>query len=104
MPKKQSAAKPGPTGSRHAVILAGGSGTRLWPLSRTLFPKQLLALNGDLTLLQQTLTRVLKAYAPENVWIVTNEEHVFEVRLQIRAIDPDPVSYTHLTLPTNREV
>ncbi|MBU1229368.1 MAG: mannose-1-phosphate guanylyltransferase/mannose-6-phosphate isomerase [Proteobacteria bacterium] len=73
---------------RHAVILAGGSGTRLWPLSRTLFPKQLLALSGDMTLLQQTLARVLKAYAPENIWIVTNEEHVFEVRSQIRGIDP----------------
>ncbi len=88
MPKKPSAPKSCPPLPRHAVILAGGSGTRLWPLSRTLFPKQLLALNGDLTLLQQTLDRVLKAYAPENVWVVTNEEHVFEVRSQIRAINP----------------
>ena len=89
MPKKQSAPVSRPAAPRHAVILAGGSGTRLWPLSRTLFPKQLLALNGDLTLLQQTLTRVLGAFAPDNVWVVTNEEHVFEVRSQIRAIMPD---------------
>ncbi|MBU1041420.1 MAG: mannose-1-phosphate guanylyltransferase/mannose-6-phosphate isomerase [Proteobacteria bacterium] len=89
MPKKQSAPASRPAPARHAVILAGGSGTRLWPLSRTLFPKQLLALNGDLTLLQQTLTRVLGAFAPDNVWVVTNEEHVFEVRSQIRAIMPD---------------
>lgn len=89
MPKKKpSAPVPCATLPRHAVILAGGSGTRLWPLSRTLFPKQLLALSGDMTLLQQTLDRVLKAYAPENIWIVTNEEHVFEVRSQIRGIDP----------------
>ena len=88
MPKNSSAEKTCLPLSRHAVILAGGSGTRLWPLSRTLFPKQLLALSGDMTLLQQTLDRVLKAYAPENVWVVTNEEHVFEVRSQIRAINP----------------
>ncbi len=72
--------------SAHAVILAGGSGTRLWPLSRTLLPKQLLALNGASTLLQQTLGRVLSCFAPGNVWVVTNEEHVFEVRKQIRAV------------------
>ena len=76
MPKKPSAPSPALAQPRYAVILAGGSGTRLWPLSRTLFPKQLLALNGEQTLLQQTVTRVLGAYAPENVWVVTNEEHV----------------------------
>jgi len=88
MPKKRSA-PPRPAGpARHAVILAGGSGTRLWPLSRNLFPKQLLALNGEETLLQQTVRRVLTAFAPENVWVVTNEEHVFEVRSQLKQLDP----------------
>ncbi len=86
MPTKRSAAKPGQP--RHAIILAGGSGTRLWPLSRNLFPKQLLALNGEETLLQQTVRRVLHAFAPENVWVVTNEEHVFEVRSQLKQLDP----------------
>ncbi|WP_285907021.1 mannose-1-phosphate guanylyltransferase/mannose-6-phosphate isomerase [Pseudodesulfovibrio pelocollis] len=72
----------------HAVVLAGGSGTRLWPLSRNLLPKQLLVLGGELTLLQQTVRRVLTAFAPARVWVVTNEEHLFEVRKQVAAIDP----------------
>lgn len=70
----------------HAIILAGGSGTRLWPLSRNLLPKQLLVLGGELTLLQQTVKRVLAAFDPSRVWVVTNEEHVFEVRKQISAM------------------
>ncbi|MDP2846758.1 MAG: mannose-1-phosphate guanylyltransferase/mannose-6-phosphate isomerase [Humidesulfovibrio sp.] len=86
MPIKRNAPKESP--ARHAIILAGGSGTRLWPLSRNLFPKQLLALNGELTLLQQTVRRVLTAFAPQNVWVVTNEEHVFEVRSQLRSLNP----------------
>ncbi|MHC1701910.1 MAG: mannose-1-phosphate guanylyltransferase/mannose-6-phosphate isomerase [Humidesulfovibrio sp.] len=101
MPKKPGAPISVQATARHAVILAGGSGTRLWPLSRTLFPKQLLALNGEMTLLQQTVTRVLGAFAPENIWVVTNEEHVFEVRSQIRAINPELNAHV-LAEPTAR--
>ncbi len=71
----------------YAVVLAGGSGTRLWPMSRTLFPKQLLSLNGDLSLLQQSVNRVLDILPPERIFVVTNEEHVFEVRNQLRELD-----------------
>ncbi|MGE4297581.1 MAG: mannose-1-phosphate guanylyltransferase/mannose-6-phosphate isomerase [Desulfovibrionaceae bacterium] len=67
----------------HAIILAGGSGTRLWPMSRSLLPKQFLMLNGDRSLLQQTVARARTVFAPERTRIVTNEEHVFEVRKQI---------------------
>ncbi|MGL1863758.1 MAG: mannose-1-phosphate guanylyltransferase/mannose-6-phosphate isomerase [Pseudodesulfovibrio sp.] len=73
----------------HAIILAGGSGTRLWPLSRNLLPKQLLVLGGEQTLLQQTVSRVLEAFDPSRIWVVTNEEHVFEVRKQIAAVNPN---------------
>jgi mannose-1-phosphate guanylyltransferase/mannose-6-phosphate isomerase len=71
----------------HAIILAGGSGTRLWPLSRNLLPKQLLVLGGTSTLLQRTVARVLDVFPPDHVWVVTNEEHVFEVRKQVAVLD-----------------
>ena len=76
-------------GNSYAIILAGGSGTRLWPLSRNLLPKQLLVLGGDKTLLQQTVSRVLDVFEPSRIWVVTNEEHVFEVRKQIAEINPE---------------
>ena len=71
-----------------AVILAGGSGTRLWPMSRSLLPKQLLALNGDKTLLQQTAERLLGRLPAERIVTVTNDEHYFEVRSQLAEIHP----------------
>ena len=61
--------------NRYAIILCGGSGTRLWPLSRTLRPKHLLALNGDQTLLQQTAKRLVRHIAPSPLFNVTHEIH-----------------------------
>lgn len=68
------------------VILAGGSGTRLWPLSRKHYPKQLLKLFGDKTMLQQTLLRLegVPDLAPPIV--VCNEEHRFMVAEQLQEI------------------
>jgi len=58
-----------------AVILAGGSGSRLWPLSRQQLPKQFLKLNGAHSLLQETITRLQPLIAAQDVLIVTGEEH-----------------------------
>lgn len=70
------------------VIMAGGSGTRLWPLSRTAFPKQFLSLGYDETMLQQTVSRLdgLKTADPI---IITNESHRFLVAEQLRQMEQD---------------
>jgi len=68
----------------YAVILAGGSGTRLWPLSRTLFPKQCLNLvDGERTLFQATAARVLGAVAEERIAVVTHVDQAAEIRRQL---------------------
>ena len=58
-----------------AVVLAGGSGTRLWPLSRKQLPKQFLRLQGEKTLLDDTIHRLVPLIEPEDVIVVTGEEH-----------------------------
>ena len=74
----------------HPVILSGGSGTRLWPMSRTLYPKQLLSLLGRDSLLQQTVRRVAdrQDFAPP--LLVANEEHRFIIAEQLREIPALP--------------
>lgn len=65
------------------VVLAGGSGSRLWPLSRQNYPKQFLALSGSDTMLQQTLTRLAGVEHTAPI-IVSNEAHRFIVAEQLR--------------------
>jgi mannose-1-phosphate guanylyltransferase/mannose-6-phosphate isomerase len=77
---------------RYAIILCGGSGTRLWPLSRTLKPKQLLALNGEHTLLQQTLLRLSQHVDPSYFYTVTHEDHKFEVMGQLAEFFPEAIA------------
>ncbi|MCW5699570.1 MAG: mannose-1-phosphate guanylyltransferase/mannose-6-phosphate isomerase [Rhodospirillales bacterium] len=73
----------------HPVILSGGAGTRLWPLSRSLRPKQLLPLASDYTMLQETVRRVHgPAFAPP--LIVCNDEHRFMIAEQMRELHVTP--------------
>jgi mannose-1-phosphate guanylyltransferase len=73
----------------YPVILEGGSGTRLWPLSRALYPKQLLPLNSDNSMLQETVARVSgEGFAPPIV--ICNEEHRFLIAEQLRECDTQP--------------
>src|SRR6266852_3549380 len=70
----------------HPVILSGGSGTRLWPMSRSLYPKQLLALVGERSLLQETVLRVVGDVGFAPPLIIANEEHRFIIAEQLREI------------------
>ena len=72
--------------SVHTVILAGGGGTRLWPLSRTQYPKQFLPLLEDYSLLQRTVLRIRDMLPPERLWVVTGQEHSFSVQSQLNEI------------------
>ena len=68
------------------VILSGGAGTRLWPLSREMYPKQLLALTGKNTMLQDTATRLAGIAGAKGAIVVCNDAHRFTVAEQIRAL------------------
>jgi len=72
------------------VILSGGSGTRLWPLSRELYPKQLLPLVGNRTMLQETAARVDGIADVGAPVVVCNESHRFMVAEQLRALGAAP--------------
>jgi len=69
--------------TRFAVIMAGGMGERLWPLSRKETPKQFLRLLGERTLLQQTVERIAPLVDSENTYIVVGRQHVGSVREQL---------------------
>jgi mannose-1-phosphate guanylyltransferase len=67
----------------HAIIMAGGSGTRFWPRSRRDRPKQLLCLAGESTMLQQTVARVEHLVPPERVYIITGADQAEATRAQL---------------------
>jgi len=72
----------------YAVILAGGSGTRFWPLSRETCPKQMLQFVGEDTLLRQTIKRVNGLVPPGNIWIVTTEDKAQDIKFHIEPLGP----------------
>lgn len=82
----------------YALILAGGSGTRLWPYSRSQRPKQFLSINGQMTMLQETVSRTLPIIPPERVLVATGAAYADLVREQL----PDVPSENILVEPAGR--
>ena len=74
-----------------AIVMAGGSGTRLWPLSRRGSPKQLLALTGETSLLQQTVARLGNLLKPHDIYVITSQAHVRATQQQLPHLPPDNV-------------
>lgn len=70
----------------YAVILAGGVGSRFWPFSRELEPKQFMQLAGKKSLLQDSVTRLRKIISPKNTYIVTNRAYLYEIEKQVKKI------------------
>ena len=72
--------------SMKLIILAGGSGTRLFPLSRSCYPKQFLKIAGQKSLLQQTVERFKDLVKPEDILVVTNKDYIFHVQADLKEI------------------
>jgi len=81
-----------------AVIMAGGGGTRLWPLSRQARPKQMLRLGGDRTLFQQSVDRLAGLFTPERILVVTTREQATALQAQV----PDIPAENYLLEPLPR--
>ncbi|MBI5048857.1 MAG: mannose-1-phosphate guanylyltransferase/mannose-6-phosphate isomerase [Deltaproteobacteria bacterium] len=73
----------------HVVIMAGGVGTRFWPLSRESSPKQMLKITGEDTMLRQTIKRLHDFVPQENISIVTSEKQAFDLNLHIEGLKKD---------------
>lgn len=75
----------------YGIILAGGSGSRLWPLSRELYPKQLLNIISDKSLLQSTFERLTRCMNENQILSITNTKHAANVKMQIQELTDNPV-------------
>ena len=74
-----------------AIVMAGGAGTRLWPLSRRKMPKQLLALTGEGSLLQQAVARLGGLLKSDDIYVITSQAHVRATREQLPQLPADNV-------------
>lgn len=83
----------------HAVIIAGGKGSRFWPKSRVRLPKQFLKLGSDRTMLQQTVDRIRRYVDTSNIYIVTNHDYAGEIKKLLPEISPANI----LVEPDNKE-
>ncbi len=72
-------------------ILAGGSGTRFWPRSRRKHPKQVLSLDGERSMLQQTLDRLVQIAPPSSCWVITNEWLLLTISEQLPDVPTDQI-------------
>jgi len=81
-----SVPRPPRSADRWAVVMAGGSGTRFWPRSRRLLPKQLLPVLGSRSLLQETVERLRTVVPPAQILIVTHRDHASAVRRQLPSL------------------
>jgi mannose-1-phosphate guanylyltransferase/mannose-6-phosphate isomerase len=86
----------------HAVILAGGKGTRFWPLSRETWPKQMLNILGEDTLLRQTIKR-LDGFEPQvNIWICTTEDLAQDIRFHLQPLGKEAAKIRFIIEPVGR--
>ncbi len=86
-----------------AIILAGGSGVRLFPLWRKSLPKQFLKIGSESTSFQGTVERVLKLVKrPEDVVIVSNKEHYFHIKYQLKELGLSSESFHFVNEPTGK--
>src|SRR3989442_13870665 len=75
----------------HALIMAGGGGTRFWPRSRQKRPKQFLTLTGERTLLQQAFDRIEAQVPPAGTWVITSAAHQQETGRQLPQLPADHI-------------
>lgn len=90
--------------SLKAVFIAGGAGTRLWPLSREARPKQFHKLAGEASLMRQTVERVLPVIPARDVWVVTGARYVEQTRAELPEVPPGQIVGEPFPLGTNLAV
>ena len=86
-----------------AVIMAGGSGTRFWPLSREKMPKQLLKIGAEDTLIQETVKRILPLIKREDIFVVTNHGLSDAINTQLSAKFGDTWNINFILEPRGKE-